>query len=86
MGITIEADPESKGIVVLLCCDGDDHGLFPSATTFRHPDGFVGCHKLAMASGWLEHDAGERGRVWLGPCCSGKAAKVSCETSKELNR
>jgi hypothetical protein len=77
MGIRIQCDDESaappRPISVFLVCDGDGHGMFPAdVAIFRHPEGFVGCHKLAMGAGWLERDGGARGRLWLGPCCSGK--------------
>jgi hypothetical protein len=79
MGITIrtanDGDPVPRPIIVLLACDGADHGMFPTDAIFRHPDGFVGCHKMAMEAGWLERDGGPRGRLWLGPCCSGKIVR-----------
>jgi hypothetical protein len=37
-----------------------------------HDDGYLAQHSAAMRAGWLERYAGG-GRLWLGPCCSGKA-------------
>lgn len=75
MGLRIlcpdESAPFPRPVVLELTCDGD-HGLFPpTPKRFEHRDGFVGEHADAMASGWLERQA-PRGRIFLGPCCSGK--------------
>ncbi len=72
---TDEAAPYPRPVVLELVCDGD-HGLFtPEAVLFDEADGFIAQHTTAMRAGWLEtHDA--RGRIFLGPCCSGKRANA----------
>jgi hypothetical protein len=77
MGILIyspdQTAPVPRHVVLKLTCDGD-HGLFPpGAVVFDDPSGFVAQHHAAVTSGWLE-TSDERGRVFLGPCCSGKRA------------
>lgn len=73
MGIKIYR-AKNKVVVLALTCDGS-HGLLPGMSqTFNDPSGFVVQHSAAMRAGWLEtYDKG--GRIFLGPCCSGKKAK-----------
>ena len=80
MGLRIYCPDETARIprptVLELTCDGD-HGLLPALSQrFDHPDGFVRQHAAAMQAGWRETFEQERGRVFLGPCCSGKRAIV----------
>ena len=77
MGIRIftvdEATPVPRRSILELICDGEHADLFaPSPQRFEHPDGFIGQHAAAMRAGWIERQDGSRGRVWIGPCCSGK--------------
>ena len=63
--------PYPLPVTLELTCDGD-HGLFPpTPQRFDDADGFIAQHASAMAAGWLERVTDD-GRVWLGPCCSGK--------------
>lgn len=77
MGLVIktlrDAGPYPRPTVLILSCDGDpsDHGLFGDTATFVDPDGFIAHHQMAMRAGWMERQD-SRGRLWLGPCCSGK--------------
>lgn len=71
-----ETAPYPKPSALLLTCDGD-HGLFPPAEEgFAHPDGFIAQHAQAMREGWRESFDSARGRVFFGPCCSGKTIRT----------
>ena len=66
-----DCDPIPRQSRLELTCDGD-HGLLPPPIEIFADDGFIHQHSSAMAAGWLERMDGGRGRIWLGPCCSGK--------------
>jgi hypothetical protein len=74
MGIRIfvpdEAAAIPRAVVLELTCDGD-HGFLPPAQTFAQ-GGFISQHDAAMRAGWKEAQ-GPNGRLWMGPCCSGKS-------------
>lgn len=42
---------------------------------FDEDAGFIDQHANAMKAGWLERADADRGRIFLGPCCSGKRLK-----------
>lgn len=69
MGIAIYVFTRSSEI--RLECDIANEFFCCGFETFQSPDGFVGCHKLAMKAGWLERQSSD-GRQWLCPRCSGK--------------
>jgi len=60
-----------RPVVLELRCDGDAHGMFPGRQVFDDPNGFIAQHSSAIASGWTERQ-GAQGRLWIGPCCTGK--------------
>lgn len=64
-------------VALVLTCDGD-HGLMllpPTEQRFEHPLGYIAMHAMAMRAGWIERQDANRGRIWLGPCCSGKTGR-----------
>jgi hypothetical protein len=77
MGITIEAiddkpHPPFAVRVELECEAGDGASLLcKEREVFKHANGYIGCHGLAMAAGWLERQT-PAGRAWICPECSGK--------------
>lgn len=73
MGINIEAIdvlPMPARLRVRLECDIVEDMFCRGFEDFESEQGFVGCHSMAMAAGWLERQDGER--KWLCPRCSGK--------------
>ena len=71
MGISIGIFEGSLDIQVRLECDERKEFFCRGTQTFRHEDGFIGCHKAAMDAGWLERNTAD-GRTWHCPACSGK--------------
>ena len=76
MGIKIEATqtidfPYPFGMT--LECDAAREIFCRGVEVFADPQGFIGCHKLAMKAGWLERNT-STGREWLCPRCSGKVS------------
>jgi hypothetical protein len=63
-----------KQTKLTLTCDGDGHGLFPATQEFADRNGFIGQYGAAMNAGWKD-TKGPNGRLFLGPCCSGKASQ-----------
>lgn len=70
MGLLIEIMEYGATRLTLTC---DTEGC-PTIQSFEHPDGYMGQRGLAMAAGWKDTSR-DGGRVFLGPCCSGKAAR-----------
>ena len=85
MGLRItcpdESAPIPKPTVLVLECDGD-HGLFPSQGANFERGGYIEQYAEAMRAGWRESWDRERGRIFLGPCCSGKTPR--CEQTSNL--
>jgi hypothetical protein len=69
IAVTDRSGPHPWPIELVLRCDGCSSS---SAAEFRHDQGYVGAYRLALRAGWKDtHRDGVR--VFLGPCCSGKA-------------
>jgi hypothetical protein len=66
MHVKDESAPPPRDVVFELSCDGENHGLFPSAAVFSGLD-YVEFRKKARENGWKFT---ERGAI-LGPCCRG---------------
>jgi hypothetical protein len=66
-----ESGPYPRLVTVTLSCDAAVDIFCEGHEVFVSQEGFVGCHALAMSSGWLERQASQ-GRLWLCPQCSGK--------------
>jgi hypothetical protein len=68
MGLCID----ERGLT--LTCDGQHGDDVPPSATFKHPDGYIGEYREAMAAGWKDTFTPSPGsrRVFFGPCCSGK--------------
>ena len=76
MAITITAIDDKPHppytIRVELVCEAEDYALLcKESEVFKHPNGYIGCHALAMRAGWLERQT-PQGRIWICPECSGK--------------
>jgi len=74
MGISVAIENAAyPHITLTLECDADPKVMFCRGfETFNDAEGFISCHKAAMAHGWLERNT-SKGRIWLCPACSGKA-------------
>jgi hypothetical protein len=76
VGIRIGADEDGPpwpcDVFLEFACDGD-HGLFPPPPVRFAGDNFVAKYSEAMRLGWKVIHAADGRRLFLGPCCSGKA-------------
>jgi hypothetical protein len=72
MGLSISILSNSPTLprqtVLTLTCD-----RCGEAENFGHADGYIAQRAAATAAGWLERQV-RTGRMFLGPCCSGKLA------------
>lgn len=81
MRVTIlrEEPPYPRPTRLTLVCDGDRHArsldlIGPLMQHFDDIGGFIDQYRSAMNAGWKDSRIGNR-RVFLGPCCSGKAPR-----------
>lgn len=68
-----ENGPYPRTITVTLSCDSSTDIFCRGFEDFTSPDGYIGCHSMAISKGWLERQ-GPQGRQWLCPQCSGKTS------------
>jgi hypothetical protein len=62
------------GIRIELECEAATDIFYRGIDKFEHPNGYIGCHALAMSAGWMERQT-PQGRSWICPRCSNKQEK-----------